>query len=141
MFEDLKEQIGEIGEMNRTQAAEFSGFSRETLRYYEEIGLVVPRRNQANYRVYTDQDLLLLYFIQEAKSLRFSLKEIGDILQAVEVSENLSLEEVITRKIHAMESEILALQTGVERLKEALNVTREGKCWLRKRFSQKKKAS
>ena len=59
-----------------------SGASRHTLRYYEQIGLISPVRQTNNYRVYTEQTLQYLDFIQRAQSMGFSLGEIGEILDA-----------------------------------------------------------
>ena len=59
-----------------------SGASRHTLRYYEQIGLISPLRQNNNYRVYTAQTLQDLDFIQRAQSMGFSLGEIGEILDA-----------------------------------------------------------
>jgi MerR family transcriptional regulator, copper efflux regulator len=59
-----------------------SGASRHTLRYYEQIGLISPLRRTNNYRVYTEQTLQDLDFIQRAQSMGFSLGEIGQILDA-----------------------------------------------------------
>ncbi|CAI8889431.1 MULTISPECIES: MerR family transcriptional regulator [Pseudomonas] len=59
-----------------------SGASRHTLRYYEQIGLISALRQINNYRVYTEQTLQDLDFIQRAQSMGFSLGEIGEILDA-----------------------------------------------------------
>lgn len=59
-----------------------SGASRHTLRYYEQIGLISPLRQTNNYRVYTEQTLQDLDFIQRAQSMGFTLGEIGEILDA-----------------------------------------------------------
>ncbi|WP_460110299.1 MerR family transcriptional regulator [Pseudomonas sp. S3_H04] len=59
-----------------------SGASRHTLRYYEQIGLISSLRQTNNYRVYNEQTLLDLDFIQRAQSMGFSLGEIGEILDA-----------------------------------------------------------
>jgi len=59
-----------------------SGASRHTLRYYEQIGLISPLRQTNNYRVYTEQTLQDLDFIQRAQSMGFALGEIGEILDA-----------------------------------------------------------
>jgi MerR family copper efflux transcriptional regulator len=59
-----------------------SGASRHTLRYYEQIGLISPLRQTNNYRIYTEQTLQDLDFIQRAQSMGFSLGEIGEILDA-----------------------------------------------------------
>jgi DNA-binding transcriptional MerR regulator len=61
--------IGEI--------ADRSGFTASALRYYEGIGLVAPTsRTDAGYRVYDDDTLARLAFIDRAKQLGCSLEEI-----------------------------------------------------------------
>ncbi|HEX9811804.1 MAG TPA: heavy metal-responsive transcriptional regulator [Burkholderiales bacterium] len=58
------------------------GLSADTLRYYEKIGLL-PRVSRAGsgVRVYDDNDLSRLRFIQRAQKMDFSLTEIGMLLQ------------------------------------------------------------
>lgn len=66
-----------IGELERR-----SGVGRHTLRYYEQLGLIVANRQANNYRNYTEQTVAELALIQTAQSGGFSLAEIGQILAA-----------------------------------------------------------
>lgn len=66
-----------IGELERR-----SGVGRHTVRYYEQLGLIVAHRQANNYRSYSDQTVVDLAFIQTAQCGGFSLAEIGDILAA-----------------------------------------------------------
>ena len=51
--------------------------TERTLRYYDKIGLLKPKKNDENsYRLYTDEDFVLLQKILVFKSLGFSLDEI-----------------------------------------------------------------
>lgn len=51
------------------------------VRHYTRIGLLQPRRNKNNgYKIYNDSDIILLKFINNAKELGFTLKEISKIL-------------------------------------------------------------
>ena len=59
-----------------------SGVGRHTLRYYEQLGLIVAHRQANNYRNYSEQTVADLAFIQSAQSGGFSLAEIGEILAA-----------------------------------------------------------
>ncbi|GBG96716.1 MerR family transcriptional regulator [Lactococcus termiticola] len=59
-----------------SEIADLTGFSVATLRYYEEIGLIKPQRNQSNYRSFSEQDLSWLEFIQKAKATGMSLDKI-----------------------------------------------------------------
>lgn len=62
------------------EVAERSGFSRLTLRYYEEIGLLpTPDRTESGYRMYDERTLDRLSFITRAKELGCSLEEITDL--------------------------------------------------------------
>jgi len=68
-------QIGEL--------AKQAGVKVETLRFYERQGLLPsPARTESGYRQYSADDLRRLRFIQQAKSLGFSLREIKDVLRA-----------------------------------------------------------
>jgi len=60
-----------------------TGVSDKTIRYYESIGLMLPpQRSKNNYRQYTPADVERLRFIASARSLDFSLSDIGEILVA-----------------------------------------------------------
>ena len=66
--------------MNISAAASESGLPPKTIRYYEEIGLVVPRRDDNGYRVFTDTDLHKLTFLARARALGFSIEDCRTLL-------------------------------------------------------------
>jgi MerR family copper efflux transcriptional regulator len=67
--------------MNISMVADQSGVPAKTIRYYEGIGLIAaPPRSEGGYRVYTPRDVETLRFIQRARSLGFSVKDVGDLL-------------------------------------------------------------
>ena len=62
--------------------AQVTGLSVETIRYYEQQGLVGrPSRTASNYRVYGDAHLDRLAFIHQCRSLDLSLEEILVLLR------------------------------------------------------------
>ncbi|ODN43595.1 MerR family transcriptional regulator [Piscirickettsia litoralis] len=66
-----------IGEL-----AKKSDLSIETIRYYEKQGLIAkPIRRDNGYRDYNVDAVDKLLFIQRAKALGFSLKEIAELLE------------------------------------------------------------
>lgn len=72
---------GEAATWTMGQAAEAAGLSRKALRVYEAKALLSPAgRSKAGYRLYTDDDITVLRFIRQAKTLGLALDEIGDIL-------------------------------------------------------------
>jgi len=67
--------------LNIGQAAQRSGLPAKTLRYYEDIGLIVPSGRKNNgYRDYSERDVRLLRFVQRARSLGFSVRQCRELL-------------------------------------------------------------
>lgn len=67
--------------MNISQAAQVCGLPNKTIRYYEEIGLVVPQRQEGNgYRAYSLENVAQLRFLQRARAVGFSLDECRELL-------------------------------------------------------------
>ena len=64
-------------------AAEITGLTVKSIRYYESIGLLKPSpRTAGGYRLFSEDDIFRLQQIQYYKVLKFSLKEIAEILDA-----------------------------------------------------------
>ncbi len=66
--------------MNIGQVAERTGLAAKTLRYYEEIKLVVPDRAANGYRQYSETDCHCLTFLGRARSLGFSIEDCRQLL-------------------------------------------------------------
>ncbi len=67
--------------MNIGKLAKRSGVSAKTIRYYESIGLLPPASRAANgYRVFEENDLRTLRFIQQARGLGFSVSDVLHLL-------------------------------------------------------------
>ena len=65
-----------IGELAR-----LAGVNIQTVRFYERAGLLpAPPRSTSGYRLYAEKDLHRMLFIQQAKELGFSLKDVREIL-------------------------------------------------------------
>ena len=67
--------------MNIGQAAELSGVTAKTIRYYESIGLIAAApRTDGGYRSYRDHDVAFLSFIHRARGLGFSVADVDRLL-------------------------------------------------------------
>ena len=66
------------------QVATRTGLTKRTLRYYEEVGLLLPtERTEGNYRRYTEEDIQKLERIKNLRDLLgFSLTDIRELLEA-----------------------------------------------------------
>ena len=61
--------------------ASATGTKVETIRYYEQIGLLpTPARSAGNYRTYEDEHLRRLSFIRRARDLGFSIDQVRELL-------------------------------------------------------------
>jgi len=106
--------------------ANFTGISVKTIRYYEEIGLLVPAttRSESGYRLFSPTVLNRLAFIKRAQSLGLSLSEIQEILKIHDsgqlpcgaVKQHLQHKiQTITEQIESLEilkSQLLGLLSG-----------------------------
>ena len=100
--------------------AKAAGVRITTIRFYERKGLLpAPPRRASGYRVYGEDSLRRLRFIQEAKSLGFSLHEIQELLalRAVSGRACLKVRERATQKIQDVEGKIRQLRHFREALR------------------------
>lgn len=66
-------------------AKEFE-ISTRTIRYYEEVGLLSPKRTSSNQRIFTKKDRAKLKLILRGKRLGFSLEEIKEMIEMYDVA-------------------------------------------------------
>jgi len=85
-------------------AARIIGTETYTLRYYERIGLIEPKRSQGNIRLYSDRDIDLL---RRVKTL---VDDMGINLAGVEVILRLM------QRMSEMQNEMEKLESEVKRL-------------------------
>ena len=66
--------------MNIGTVSEKSGLPTKTIRYYEDIGLIRPDRQDNGYRDYSTDDVHRLRFLQRSRGLGFSVEECRQLL-------------------------------------------------------------
>lgn len=94
--------------LTRSQLAKQTGISPATIRYYEETGVLPhPCRLDNGYRIYTEDDLVKIKFIKDAKSLGYSLKEIQEALEMLgrDMDED-TIKGLVRNKIAEIEEKI-----------------------------------
>lgn len=116
------------------QLSKLTGFSRDTIRYYEKIGLIeLPRRRRAdnNYKDYPEEVAHTLLAIRKYKELGFTLEEIREllVLQSVQVLD-------VAKLLQVVELKIIGINAEVDRLHQArLRLSRERQLLLQKKTS------
>jgi MerR family mercuric resistance operon transcriptional regulator len=85
-------------ELTIGKVARRAGVRIDTVRFYEREGLLPrpPRSRSSNYRVFSDDDVRRIQFVQRAKTLGFTLREAGELL-ALRVDSRTSCARVIER--------------------------------------------
>ncbi len=102
--------------------------STKTLRYYAEIGLILPEEiNLENgYRYYSIEQLDTMLFINRLKSYNFSLEEIKSILASGE-PEDEKLYSALTRKKKEIEEQVQEYEKNLDQLNYDLSNLKQGK--------------
>lgn len=101
------------------QVAKEVGMSRDAIRIYERQGLIEePERSTSGYRLYSDAVIARLRFIQRAKAMGFSLKEIGELLEIKRTAKNTCDQVRMEAKVKLKQIE--TKMTELQRLQNAL---------------------
>jgi DNA-binding transcriptional MerR regulator len=98
------------------------GVSARTIRFYEDKGLISPRR-VGNNRVYTQRDRARMILILRGKRLGFTLREIKEYLDLYDVDPTLAKQVRLLLK--AVHSRILRLEDQRVALHQTLAELRE----------------
>ena len=102
------------------QLAKESGTTIDTIRFYEDKGLIKPKsRSESGYRFYNTDTINTLNFVQMAKELGFTLAEIGSLLeiQITKKGKCSLAQEKIVEKMSDIDKKISDLKL----IKKALN--------------------
>ncbi len=97
-----------------SEVVEQLGISADTLRYYEKIGLLKKiSRLPSGVRIYREQDMSRLRFIQRAKTMNFSLDEIKQLLRMREnpARARKTVRQLTHKKLQEVEQHIDTLTT------------------------------
>ena len=113
-----------IGELARA-----AGSSPETIRYYEQIGVLpVPPRTCANYRDYGSEHVARLSFVRHARSLGFELTDIKALLDLADRPDQdcAAVDRIANQHLRAVEAKIDQLQSLRGELKRMVRTCRGG---------------
>ncbi|MFZ5790661.1 MAG: MerR family transcriptional regulator [Pseudomonadota bacterium] len=109
-----KLSIGQLGAQ--------TGCKVQTIRYYEQIGLMpAPVRTEGNQRRYGQQHMARLAFIRHSRELGFPLEAIRELLSLVDVPDRpcAAADAIARRQLEAVErriKQLTALKAEFERM-------------------------
>lgn len=109
--------------MKVSELARTAGVTAETVRHYTREGLLAPRRDPDNgYQLFNQQDLDRLRFIQQARTLGFSLHEIGEILAHADQGDSPCplVRDLLASRLPRIHARIAELQALAERMEQAM---------------------
>lgn len=117
-----------IGELSKR-----TGFSHDTIRFYEKKGLICvskKERRDNNYKEYPESVYEKLVLIKTVKEFGFTLKEIDDFIRAW-VDEDASCSNLthhLTEKIGRVDEQIALLQVIRSKLTQSLEKCQSQDC-------------
>lgn len=101
--------------------------SIDTLRYYDKIGLISPKRGENKYRYYSQNDILKLQYVGVMKYANFSLEEIKIMLKLLdnEPSENCKKQavELLGQKYNEIERAVQNYSNLLKLLEESIFIS------------------
>ncbi|RCW41030.1 DNA-binding transcriptional MerR regulator [Halopolyspora algeriensis] len=119
-------QIGEV--------AERTGLSLRTIRYYEEVGLVVPSaRSQGGFRLYAESDIERLGVIKRMKPLGFQLDEMRELLGILDAAPDAESGQEQRRRLREFREKA---EQQCRSLREQLDIAEDFAATLRKRLAE-----
>ena len=109
-----------IGELSKA-----SGLSRDTIRFYEKNGLIAVSKKERrfnNYKEYSEETLKRLLSIKQLKGFGFTLNEIADLLDMLDVNE-----ATCKNVSHKIDEKVLLVNQKIKELKAVRKQLLDGK--------------
>ena len=110
-------KIGEISNLY--------GICTDSLRYYEEIGILKPKRDYNGYRMYSISDIRTLNILRDLRSVGLSMSEIKEHLDNFDLESTVNLFkreiETIDKKIDELQNLRTGLSQRIDEIHEHLN--------------------
>ena len=96
------------------EIAELYGVGADSLRYYEKIGLIHPKRGPNGYRLYRLTELYRITIIRDLLSLGFNTAQIKDYLDTLRLDNTLTMLEDEQRLVEQRRQELLETERSLK---------------------------
>lgn len=109
--------------MNIGEAATLTRLNAKTIRFYEQISLIVPGRAENGYRVYDNIDIHRLRFVQRSRSLGFTIEDCRLLLSLYEDKNRASadVKRIAADRIDQIKTKIKELRALESTLSDLVN--------------------
>lgn len=81
--------------LKRKEVSDYLNISMDTLRNWEMNGLLVVKRKQNGYRVYSDEDIKRLKIIRSLRCANYSLQAILRMLNQLSINSNINIKKAL----------------------------------------------
>ena len=108
----MKRKYYKTGELSKIYK-----LGRDSIKYYEKLGLLNPTRDTNSYRMYTIKDICNLNLIRELRTLDFSMQRIKEYIENRNIS---TTRKMLLEEIELIEKKVEDLNSHKESLKKRL---------------------
>ena len=115
--------------MSIAEAAEATGLSAHTLRYYERAGLLEPvNRNEGGHRRYREPDLELIKFLSRLRATGMPIRDVRRYAELMKAGDETTEERLALLEAHreAVVARLEATAENLELIEWKIGIYREG---------------
>ncbi len=100
-----------------SEISKMYGIGVDSLRYYENLGILNPQRADNGYRMYSLKDIYKLNMIRDLRGLNFSMQQIKEYLDEQNLENTLSL---LQREQQLIQHQLQKLQENQRRIQQRI---------------------
>lgn len=122
-----------------SEISKLYGIGPDSLRYYERLGILKPKRDTNQYRLYSLKDIYKLNLICDLRKLDFSMAQIKDYLNRQTVENTLDIlhreQKLLTQKLTELQEKEQLISERIETLRKAEDIIPD--CFVLKSFPRR----
>ncbi|MGN1166962.1 MAG: MerR family transcriptional regulator [Lachnospiraceae bacterium] len=101
-----------------SEISQLYGIGPDSLRYYERLGILKPKRDTNKYRLYSLKDIYKLNLIRDLRNLGFSMAQIKDYLDNQTIDNTL---DILYKESSFLKCQLQELKEKEELIKDRIN--------------------
>lgn len=112
-----------------SEISKLYGIGPDSLRYYERLGILRPKRDTNQYRLYSLKDIYKLNLICDLRKLNFSMSQIKEYLDCQTINNTLDIlyreQELLKIKLQELAEKEQVIKERIDALHAAENIVSE----------------